>query len=69
MDARLDGARTDGEAAVLVSNAPLPPVPSRGGVLAVTVAAVAVTAAETETVGKQLPREYSQSIQATNLNH
>ena len=46
MEARLGGARTDGEAAVLVSNAALPAVPSRGGVLAVTVAAVALTAAE-----------------------
>ena len=43
---------------MLVSNAALPAVPSRGGVLAVTVAAVELTAAaETETVGKQPPRD------------
>ena len=58
MEARVDGARTDGEAAVLVSNAALAAVPSRGGVLAVTVAAVElIAAAETETVGKQPPQD------------
>ena len=58
VEARVDGARTDGEAAaVLVSNAALAAVPSRGGVLAVTDADAELTAAETETVGKQPPRD------------